>query len=227
MTEDKDQFEELEDQFEEDPYLPEEDEDYSIDGLLTGTKYDVPEDADAFLNPETGEVVNKEDLTPLEIIKAIAKQNNQDIQNPKPSCNYCYGRGFEGKDSKTQMPIPCRCLFRGKADTEKLQEIFYDSNRMQGKANRAWRRRVSKTLKRQFRNIKKTYVKSKDNEKSKTKVTAKTVNKVLNEYIKRSSFKKTAKCLNMTLTSVKNIVKENRTKLDKLIKKANKETANG
>jgi len=200
------------------------DDDYESGGLLTGSQYEVPEAADAFVDTGSGKVINKEDLTPFEIIKAIAKQNNHDIHDPKPSCNKCYGRGYEGMDSQTKMPIPCRCLFRGKSETEKMRESFYDAQRLQGRVNRAMKRRMARALAREFRRMKKSGMLKKAEKKvEEEKISTATINKVLNQYVGLKSIRKTAGEMKLSITKTKRILKENRKKLEKMFKKAEKE----
>lgn len=31
---------------------------------------------------------------------------------PKPNCKHCYGRGFEGRDTKTNRIVVCRCVIK-------------------------------------------------------------------------------------------------------------------
>ena len=125
----------------------EDEDDYDSDsGLLTDVKYDVPETADKFIDSKDGTVIDKKDLTPFQIIKTIAKQNNHTIKDPNKSCKFCHGRGFDGKDSTTGMPIPCRCLFRGKTDKQKENEWMHDESRLNGKMNHDQQRKLKKAL---------------------------------------------------------------------------------
>jgi len=29
---------------------------------------------------------------------------------PDPNCRYCYGRGYTGKDTITDLYVPCKCV---------------------------------------------------------------------------------------------------------------------
>jgi len=205
---------------EEEMYQPESfDEEFDSGGLLTQSQYEIPETADAFMDSE-GKVINKEDMTPFEIIKAIAVQNKHTLKDPKKNCKHCFERGYESIDSVTKMPVPCRCLFRGNTEAEKMAHEYYDSQKMQGGTNRAWKRLAAKTIASQFRHMKKAgYLKPAEPAE---KVTNQVINQVLKQYMKLDSFKKTAKVMDMTLTKTKNIIKENKTKLEKLRKKAAK-----
>ena len=31
-------------------------------------------------------------------------------KKPKANCNHCYGRGYSGRNLKTQQYVPCRCI---------------------------------------------------------------------------------------------------------------------
>jgi len=198
------------------------DEEYQTgEGILTDVQYEIPENADAFVDMGDGRVVKKEDMQPFDIIKTIAKQNGTDIQNPKKSCKHCYGRGYEGIDSETRMPIPCRCLFRGRSDKEKANELLYDSNKLNHRISRLQKRQMARMLRRLVKNGNKTKRPNVDNNEEPKKPSIKKVTEVLKEYIKQNSFKKTAKSLQMTLTSVKKIVKSNKSKLEKMLKKEN------
>jgi len=112
-----------------------------------GETYELPEEKTGFIDTVTGEVKGKEDLTPWDMIKSIAVQTNTKINNPKGSCKFCYGRGYEGIDSATKSPIPCRCIYPPKSDIEKFQEAFYDSGRIGGRINRKQRRKIQSNMK--------------------------------------------------------------------------------
>lgn len=193
-------------------------------GLLTKAHYDAPESADKFVDTKDGQVVDKKDLTPMQIIKTIAEQNGTKIKDPNPSCKHCFGRGFDGKDSKTQMPIPCSCLFRGKTEEQKNAEAMYDSKNLNQKMNHDQRRRMSKAIAAQFNIQRKSIVNSLKNEKPVVKEELseddnnKRINSILKKYIKIKSLKKTAAEMNITLTELKKVIKTNKEKLEKMTK---------
>lgn len=204
------------------------DEEFDSTGILTGEQYDLPTDADSFVDTDTGEVIKREDMTPWQIIKAIAKQNGTILQDPLKGCHHCYGRGYEGIDAHTKMPFPCRCLFRGKTDKEKEAENLYDQGRMTKTFSRDQKRRMKKALKNQFRQMRKSELRRIKNglppvmteeQREKNKPDNREINKILKEYIKLDSLKKTAKSLDVTLSRVKNVVKNNKAKLEKMKKK--------
>lgn len=194
-----------------------EDDYDSESGILTSVKYDDPDNADKFIDSKDGSVIDKENLTPFQIIKTIAKQNNQSIKDPEKSCKHCYGRGFEGKDKDTQMPIPCRCLFRGKSNKEKEADQMYDSARLNGKMNHDQQRRMKLALYKQFK------IQRKKLNKPKTIVEELNVDqkterciKVIDTYISLNSIKKTAKQMFLTITETKKILNENKEILEKM-----------
>lgn len=201
-------------------------EDYDSDSLLTDVKYDKPTDTNAYIDTTEGRIIKREDMTLWEIIKEIAKENETDIKDPKENCKHCLGRGYDGVDSETKMPVPCRCLFRGKTKKEIETENAYDGGKLNRKVTREQRRRMTRFLKKTFDKQRKMGIipgqENEEVEEQEEKVDNRKVNKVLREYIKLNSFKKTATSLDMTLTETKKIIKGNKKKLEKMINKENK-----
>jgi len=227
-SEKKSKVDEVLDQEENQLFVPENfDDEYESGGLFTDAKYDTPDDADAFVETGEGKVIKREDMTPFEIIKSIAKENGTELKDPKESCRYCYGRGYEGLESVTKSPVPCRCLFRGKTKKEKESESAYDSGKINRKITRSQKRAMARMLKKNFeiqRKIEKRRKKrgTNGNTVELKEPSARHINKVLREYIKRESLKDTSTSLNLTLTETKKIVKGNKEKLEKLKVKRNK-----
>jgi len=193
-----------------------DDEFESGEGLLTGSNYDVPDNVDKFVDTKDGTVVDKKDLTPFQMIKAIAKQNNHTIKDPSKGCKKCHGRGYEGIDSETNMPIPCRCLFRGKSAKEKEADNMYDAKNNPGKIGRNQKRRMQQILLKQFRLqknlIKKITDKKEDDPVEQTDEQKAYIDNIVKIYEEVKSFKKASKKLNITLTELKKVVKESRSK---------------
>jgi hypothetical protein len=106
-----------------------------------GDEYDVPENRDVFIDVTKGAVVKKEDISPLEVIKAMAKRTGAQICDPRPGCKFCYGRGYEGWDATHKNPIPCRCMFRknDKVQTKLATDAY-------SKWNREQRRKMEKNV---------------------------------------------------------------------------------
>ena len=86
-------------------------------------------------------------LEPFQVIKGLAKTLGQNINDPKPSCKLCYGRGYIGRDSGTQAPIPCNCIF----PKENKMTNDYIQNRTQ-RMSRADRREWERSLKKRIKN---------------------------------------------------------------------------
>jgi hypothetical protein len=108
--------------------------------------YEAPKEKEAYIDPTKGAVVDKKDISPFEIIKAIAEQTNTKIKEPRKGCYYCHGRGYMGKDLKTQMPIPCNCIYPTKTPSEKASDSMYDDKRINGELNHSQKRRLKKFL---------------------------------------------------------------------------------
>lgn len=65
----------------------------------------------AFVDEEKGEVVDRANLTPWEMIESLANQMGTKLKKPAKGCKQCYGRGYIGIHSDTHTPIPCMCIF--------------------------------------------------------------------------------------------------------------------
>jgi len=113
---------------------------------MFGQKYDLPEDRDGFVDDSSGEVVEKKDLKPIDVIKAVAKQMGQEIDDPNPNCKHCYGRGYIGRDSATKAPVPCSCIHASLSEDERQKNDSL-ANKMR-KLPRKQRRKIE----RQFKN---------------------------------------------------------------------------
>jgi hypothetical protein len=114
------------------------------------------------IDSESGEVIDRKKLTPMDYIKAIAKKLGQTIKNPKSNCKFCYGRGHinyisPGSDT---MPVPCRCIYT-KESSESEQKMPVTHNRKQ----RRQMDKMSKKLSKKYRNL----IKNKGQEEFKKK----------------------------------------------------------
>jgi hypothetical protein len=117
---------------------------------LYGYDYELPEDRDVFIDTESGKVVEKEELTPFQIIKSIAKENKYEINDPDPSCKKCYGRGYIGKDSNSKMPFPCKCIYPKRTPQQKEEDRMVDSKlnvKLSRSAKRHYKREMLKYIK--------------------------------------------------------------------------------
>jgi hypothetical protein len=120
----------------------------SQDQLKSLYGYDLPEQREAFVDVEKGTVVDKKDIPPLEIIKAVANKQGIKLNLSAKGCHHCYDRKYIGFDSATKQPIPCSCLFRGRADDEKIKDNTAFATHT---FNRAKKREMRKNLKKFLR----------------------------------------------------------------------------
>ncbi len=114
-----------------------------------GQQYDLPSDQDAFVDVNKGEIIDKDELTPFEQIKIVAEKTGNVINDPKPSCKHCYGRGYQGIDSATRSPIPCNCIYPKKSAFEKQQEQDQD-RRKYGPPSRAQKRKMKRLMRKEI-----------------------------------------------------------------------------
>ena len=84
--------------------------------------YELPEKREAFVDVEKGEVVDKKDISPLEMIIAIANRQGVKLNLTVKGCKICYDRKYIGFDSNTHAPVPCPCLFRGRSPEQKMAD---------------------------------------------------------------------------------------------------------
>lgn len=84
----------------------------SENSIFTTPQYNTIESVEAIFDGNDT-YVEKEDLklTPLQVIKGMAKTLGQEIGDPKSNCKHCYGLGYVGRDSESKAPIPCMCLY--------------------------------------------------------------------------------------------------------------------
>lgn len=71
---------------------------------------------------------------PLEAIKAAAEGIGLILNDPKPNCKHCHGRGFTGRNHNTREPIPCSCLFPKYESQRESGEMILPQNRAQRRA---------------------------------------------------------------------------------------------
>jgi len=65
----------------------------------------------AYIDEEKGEVVDRSNLTPWEMIQSLSREMGANLKDPKKGCRSCHGRGYIGIHADTHTPIPCLCLF--------------------------------------------------------------------------------------------------------------------
>lgn len=80
--------------------------------IVVDTNYDDYQPETSYFDSSDNSIYTEEDLqiSPFDVIKKVAEKMGQIINDPKPSCKHCYGRGYVGRDSKTKSPIPCMCI---------------------------------------------------------------------------------------------------------------------
>lgn len=84
--------------------------------------------------PEAAAYHTLMNLDPLEVIQAAAQGIGLVLNDPKPNCKHCHGRGWTGRNAETKEPIPCSCIFP-KYDSQRPQEpIMLPLNRKQRRA---------------------------------------------------------------------------------------------
>jgi len=121
-----------------------------MNDLLIPQNYDVVRDIEVIFDGNDNPV-SKEDLkiTPLQVIKTMAQTMGQDISDPKPNCKMCYGRGYIGRDSASQAPIPCTCMYsKGSiALNSHVQSRMHHKNRSE---RRQFQKYMAKQMKSNF-----------------------------------------------------------------------------
>ena len=55
--------------------------------------------------------LNLKDMDAMEVIKAAAEGIGLVLNDPKPNCKKCHGRGYLGRHANTGEPVPCPCLY--------------------------------------------------------------------------------------------------------------------
>jgi len=121
--------------------------------LFVGNNYDMPEDRDEFVDMKTGEVIDKEKIDPMDVIRKIAEKTGTKIQDPKKNCKKCWGRGYTARDAETKAPIPCKCIYP-KLEGEELKQQQEMENRMRPltrNERRMLKRQAEKAAKKQKR----------------------------------------------------------------------------
>lgn len=103
---------------------------------------------ETFIDPATGQIIDKESLTHLEKIKVKAKSMNISLNDPDPGCKKCDGRGYVGVHVEDNSPIPCQCLYKeyykNNPDAKKNKEQF--TPKLNRKQRRAYEKNYRKYL---------------------------------------------------------------------------------
>ena len=85
---------------------------------------------------KTDEAIEAEKMLeddPMEVIKAAAEGIGLVLNDPKPNCKHCHGRGWVGRNAETKEPIPCTCIFP-KYESQRPAPNILPMNRKQRRA---------------------------------------------------------------------------------------------
>lgn len=63
------------------------------------------------LEPTEEDLINLRKADPMLIMRLAAEGMGFALQDPKPNCKKCHGRGYLGRKADTGEPIPCTCIF--------------------------------------------------------------------------------------------------------------------
>lgn len=88
----------------------------------------------------TDEALSKDIKTmdPFVVIVQAARAMGIEIQNPKPNCKKCHGRGYIGRHADSGEPVACTCIFPKQDFDREIGEI------QRKPLNRAERRAMKK-----------------------------------------------------------------------------------
>lgn len=91
-------------------------------------------DSEMFVPTPEAEAVQKlMEMDPYEVIKATAEGLGLVLNDPKPNCKHCHGRGWVGRNAETKEPIPCTCIFP-KYESQRPTPNILPMNRKQRRA---------------------------------------------------------------------------------------------
>jgi len=123
--------------------------------LLGEEEYKAPAEQEIVVDSSTNETSNIRELPPLEQIRFAAEKYGIKINDPKPNCKSCYGRGFNGKrivnpnweKEKAPLeyePVPCTCLFTAEVLKQQQQAGTLSNKKSIEKMERQARKMVQK-----------------------------------------------------------------------------------
>ena len=124
-----------------------EEEDAPLVGVGTesGT-YNVPVFKGGTVDPSTNTFEDEKPLTAWEVIQQMAKVTGTELRKPNKGCRKCSGRGWTGRELKSQSPIPCTCIFPAKSPTQKAQSNNADMQVGMSSMSRLQRRNLAKKM---------------------------------------------------------------------------------
>ena len=99
-------------------------------------RYEPPKEEFIEFSPEedgtvkTTEIKETEEKAPdlltapkMEILRYAAKKAmNIDLVDPDEACSKCYGRGYVGIESRTFMPVACKCVFPNSVNLKRIEK---------------------------------------------------------------------------------------------------------
>lgn len=80
------------------------------DDYLKGKDSASMKDVEAALAEEE-ELIDLKNTDPMIIMKLAAEGMGIILNDPKPNCKKCHGRGYLGRKADTGEPIPCTCIY--------------------------------------------------------------------------------------------------------------------
>lgn len=108
---------------------------------MSNFEYDLPKVEPVLIDPTTNSVIDKSNLTPVQIIKLAAQAMGQQVRDPNKDCKKCLGRGYVALKASTKEPIPCECMFIWTKEQKDFSRAYFETNRTY---NRTERRRIEK-----------------------------------------------------------------------------------
>lgn len=88
----------------------------------TNEGYLIPDDDENVISVKNDQVIDTEkfiNLHPLKKLQMVSEQLGIVMKEPISNCKSCYGLGYVSIESKTKIPIPCKCIY-DKKDHNKL-----------------------------------------------------------------------------------------------------------
>ena len=91
-------------------------------------------DKKMFVPTDEAKAADIRNMDPLEAIKAAAEGICLILNDPKPNCKKCHGRGYLGRHADTGEPVACSCLFPKYNSEREPSEMILPQNREQRRA---------------------------------------------------------------------------------------------
>ena len=113
--------------------------------LNINDNYEEIDDSEVFVD-DGGNIYENVDISPFDVIKALANKLGQTIEDPKPNCKHCHGRGYIGRDAETKAPIPCSCIY-SKENKQKSEDVYRKTKKMTRSERREYDRKLKRLMK--------------------------------------------------------------------------------